>query len=45
MSDLRELQEKEYDVEDDLMLLIHPFAMLEVTEVFNDDGIFGLDME
>lgn len=29
MSDLRELRE------DDLMLLIHPFAMLECTEAFN----------
>lgn len=37
MSDLRELQESGYDVEDDLMLLIHPFALLETTEVFNDD--------
>lgn len=31
MSDLCELQE------DDLMLLIHPFAMLECTEAFNED--------
>jgi len=37
MSDLRELQEDGYDVEDDLMLLIHPFAMLECTEVFNEE--------
>lgn len=37
MSDLRELQESGYDVEDDLMLLIHPFALLETMEVFNDD--------
>lgn len=37
MSDLHELQESGYDVEDDLMLLIHPFALLETTEVFNDD--------
>ena len=37
MSDLRELQESGYDVEDDLMLLIHPFALLETAEVFNDD--------
>ena len=37
MSDLRELQECGYDVEDDLMLLIHPFALLETMEVFNDD--------
>lgn len=37
MSELRELQEDSYDVEDDLMLLIHPFAMLECTEVFNED--------
>ena len=37
MSDLRELKESGYDVEDDLMLLIHPFALLESTEVFNDD--------
>lgn len=37
MSELRELQEDSYDVEDDLMLLIHPFAMLECTEAFNED--------
>ena len=37
MSDLHELQEDGYDVEDDLMLLIHPFAMLECTEVFNEN--------
>ena len=37
MADLRELKEYGYDVEDDLMLLIHPFAMLECTEVFNED--------
>lgn len=37
MSELRELQEEEYDVEDDLMLLIHPFALLEATKVFNSD--------
>jgi hypothetical protein len=37
MSDLRELQEDGYDVEDDLMLLIHPFALLEATEVFTED--------
>lgn len=37
MSDLRELKESGYDVEDDLMLLIHPFALLETTEVFNDE--------
>jgi hypothetical protein len=37
MSELRELQEDSYDVEDDLMLLIHPFTMLECTEVFNED--------
>ena len=37
MSGLRELQENGYDVEDDLMLLIHPFALLETAEVFNDD--------
>ncbi len=37
MSDLRELQESGYDVEDDLMLLIHPFAMLDCTEVFIED--------
>jgi hypothetical protein len=37
ISDLRELQEDGYDVEDDLMLLIHPFAMLEATEVFTED--------
>lgn len=37
MSDLRELQEDGYDVEDDLMLLIHPFALMECTEVFNED--------
>jgi len=37
MSDLHELQEDGYDVEDDLMLLVHPFAMLECTEVFNEN--------
>ena len=37
LSNLRELQEDSYDVEDDLMLLIHPFAMLEATEVFNEE--------
>jgi hypothetical protein len=37
MSQLRELQEDGYDVEDDLMLLIHPFAMLECTQVFNEE--------
>ena len=40
MSDLRELQEDGYDVEDDFMVLIHPFAMLEATEVFHEDEIF-----
>ena len=37
LSNLSELQEDSYDVEDDLMLLIHPFAMLEAIEVFNED--------
>ncbi len=37
LSNLSELQEDSYDVEDDLMLLIHPFAMLEATEVFNEE--------
>lgn len=37
ISELRELQEDSYNVEDDLMLLIHPFAMLECTEVFNEN--------
>lgn len=37
ISELRELKENGYDVEDDLMLLIHPFAILECTEVFKED--------
>lgn len=36
MQDLRELQEEAFDVEDDIMLLIHPFAILEATEVMDD---------
>lgn len=45
MSDLRELQKDGYDVEDDLMLLIHPFALLEATEIYNEDEVFDEDME
>jgi len=37
MSDQNELQETSFDVEYDLMLSLHPFALLETTEVFNDD--------
>lgn len=37
ISELRELKKNGYDVEDDLMLLIHPFAILECTEVFKED--------
>lgn len=36
MQELRELQEEAFDVEDDIMLLIHPFAVLEATEVMDD---------
>jgi len=36
MRDLRELQEEGFDVEDDIMLLIHPFAILEATEHLDD---------
>lgn len=36
MQDLRELQGEAFDVEDDIMLLIHPFAILEATEVLDD---------
>lgn len=36
MQYLRELQEEAFDVEDDIMLLVHPFAILEATEVFDD---------
>lgn len=36
MQELLELQEEAFDVEDDIMLLIHPFAILEATEVMDD---------
>lgn len=36
MQDLRELQEEGFAVEDDMMLLIHPFAILEAAEVMDD---------
>ncbi len=32
MQDLHELQDEAFDVEDDIMLLIHPFAILEITK-------------
>jgi hypothetical protein len=36
MQDLRDLQGEAFNVEDDIMLLIHPFAILEATEVLDD---------
>ncbi len=35
MQDLHELHGDAFDVEDDIMLLIHPFAILEATEVMD----------
>lgn len=35
MQDLHELQDEAFDVEDDIMLFIHPFAILEIVEVMD----------
>jgi hypothetical protein len=37
IASIKELQEEEFDVVDDLMLLIHPVSILETVEVFNED--------
>lgn len=36
MQDLHELQKDAFNVEDDIMLLIHPFAILEAMEVLDE---------
>ena len=36
INEWRELQD-EYDLENDFMLLIHPFALLEAREIFNEE--------